>query len=116
MKINTEPIGSIPRPLKLIEAIATRDVEDPSLAALQVAFPEASLEAFPEEDRLVAAPFPEEAFQEEDLEDALIVADLPSGVPVVELRHLLLVQPDVLVEAEGERPGVVAGAADAVTA
>ena len=34
MTIPTEPIGSIPRPLELIEAIATRDVADPSLAPL----------------------------------------------------------------------------------
>ena len=34
MTIPTEPIGSIPRPLKLIEAIATRGVNDPSLETL----------------------------------------------------------------------------------
>jgi 5-methyltetrahydropteroyltriglutamate--homocysteine methyltransferase len=31
MTIPTEPIGSIPRPLALIEAIATRDGTDPAL-------------------------------------------------------------------------------------
>ena len=34
MTIPTEPIGSIPRPLKLIEAIATRGVNDPLLETL----------------------------------------------------------------------------------
>src|ERR1700751_5810817 len=34
MAIPTEPIGSIPRPLKLIEAIAARDGTDPSLDPL----------------------------------------------------------------------------------
>ena len=34
MTIPTEPIGSIPRPLRLIEAIATRDGSDPALDAL----------------------------------------------------------------------------------
>src|SRR6185295_7235744 len=34
MAIPTEPIGSIPRPLKLIEALATRDGNDPSLDPL----------------------------------------------------------------------------------
>lgn len=34
MMIPTEPIGSIPRPLTLIDAIATRDGADPSLDAL----------------------------------------------------------------------------------
>ena len=34
MTIPTEPIGSIPRPLALIEAIATRDGTDPSLDPL----------------------------------------------------------------------------------
>ena len=34
MTIPTEPIGSIPRPLALVEAIATRDGADPSLAPL----------------------------------------------------------------------------------
>ena len=34
MTIPTEPIGSIPRPLRLIEAIATRDGADPSLDPL----------------------------------------------------------------------------------
>ncbi|HEX7186252.1 MAG TPA: 5-methyltetrahydropteroyltriglutamate--homocysteine methyltransferase [Thermoanaerobaculia bacterium] len=34
MTIPTEPIGSIPRPLKLIEAIATRDGADPALDPL----------------------------------------------------------------------------------
>jgi hypothetical protein len=31
MTIPTEPIGSIPRPLRLIEAVASRDDDDPSL-------------------------------------------------------------------------------------
>jgi 5-methyltetrahydropteroyltriglutamate--homocysteine methyltransferase len=34
MAIPTEPIGSIPRPPKLIEAIATRGIDDPSLETL----------------------------------------------------------------------------------
>jgi methionine synthase II (cobalamin-independent) len=34
MTIPTEPIGSIPRPLELIEAIATRGGGDPALEAL----------------------------------------------------------------------------------
>ncbi|MBC8106873.1 MAG: 5-methyltetrahydropteroyltriglutamate--homocysteine methyltransferase [Anaerolineae bacterium] len=34
MTIPTEPIGSIPRPLPLIEAVATRDGDDPSLEPL----------------------------------------------------------------------------------
>src|ERR1041385_1002726 len=34
MAIPTEPIGSIPRPLKLIEAVAARDGTDPSLEPL----------------------------------------------------------------------------------
>ena len=34
MAIPTEPIGSIPRPLKLIEAVANRDGADPALDAL----------------------------------------------------------------------------------
>jgi 5-methyltetrahydropteroyltriglutamate--homocysteine methyltransferase len=34
MTIPTEPIGSIPRPLELIEALATHDAEDPALEAL----------------------------------------------------------------------------------
>src|SRR5918992_6336527 len=34
MKIPTEPIGSIPRPLSLLEAISNRDPMDPSLAGL----------------------------------------------------------------------------------
>ena len=34
MKIPTEPIGSIPRPLALLEAIATRDGTDPALEPL----------------------------------------------------------------------------------
>lgn len=34
MKIPTEPIGSIPRPLQLLEAIATRDAGDPALDPL----------------------------------------------------------------------------------
>ena len=34
MRIPTEPIGSIPRPLALIEAIAARDVTDPALDSL----------------------------------------------------------------------------------
>ena len=34
LTIPTEPIGSIPRPLALIEAIATRDGADPSLEPL----------------------------------------------------------------------------------
>src|SRR4029450_8210324 len=34
MAIPTEPIGSIPRPPKLIEALATRDGNDPSLDPL----------------------------------------------------------------------------------
>jgi 5-methyltetrahydropteroyltriglutamate--homocysteine methyltransferase len=34
MIIPTEPIGSIPRPLPLVEAVATRDGDDPALAAL----------------------------------------------------------------------------------
>src|ERR1700677_3182876 len=34
MTIPTEPIGSIPRPLALIEAVATRDANDPALEPL----------------------------------------------------------------------------------
>src|ERR1700683_3537307 len=34
MHIPTEPIGSIPRPPKLIEAISSRDANDPSLEPL----------------------------------------------------------------------------------
>jgi hypothetical protein len=34
MTIPTEPIGSIPRPLGLIEAVATRDGNDPALDPL----------------------------------------------------------------------------------
>jgi 5-methyltetrahydropteroyltriglutamate--homocysteine methyltransferase len=34
MTIPTEPIGSIPRPLRLIEAVATRDGTDPALDPL----------------------------------------------------------------------------------
>src|SRR4029077_16655727 len=34
MSIPTEPTGSIPRPLALIEAVARSDAEDPSLAPL----------------------------------------------------------------------------------
>ena len=34
MNIPTQPIGSIPRPLELVEAIATRDGDDPSLQPL----------------------------------------------------------------------------------
>ena len=34
MNIPTEPIGSIPRPLRLIEALATRDGTDPALDPL----------------------------------------------------------------------------------
>src|SRR5471030_1655134 len=34
MMIPTEPIGSIPRPVELIEAIATRDGTDPALESL----------------------------------------------------------------------------------
>src|SRR5688572_948895 len=34
MNIPTEPIGSIPRPLRLIEAVATRDGADPALEPL----------------------------------------------------------------------------------
>ncbi len=34
MTISTEPIGSIPRPLRLIEAVATRDGMDPALDPL----------------------------------------------------------------------------------
>jgi hypothetical protein len=33
MTIPTEPIGSIPRPLRLLEAVATRDGTDPALAS-----------------------------------------------------------------------------------
>ena len=34
MAIPTEPIGSIPRPIELIEAMARKDADDPSLDAL----------------------------------------------------------------------------------
>ena len=34
MPIPTEPIGSIPRPLELIQALDRKDSEDPSLESL----------------------------------------------------------------------------------
>jgi 5-methyltetrahydropteroyltriglutamate--homocysteine methyltransferase len=34
MTLPTEPIGSIPRPLELIQALARRDADDPSLEPL----------------------------------------------------------------------------------
>jgi hypothetical protein len=34
MTLPTEPIGSIPRPLELIQALTRRDADDPSLEPL----------------------------------------------------------------------------------
>jgi 5-methyltetrahydropteroyltriglutamate--homocysteine methyltransferase len=46
MPIPTEPIGSIPRPLKLIEAVAKIDSDDPSLEPLYVAAIKDTIERF----------------------------------------------------------------------
>src|SRR5580765_4860416 len=46
MTIPTEPIGSIPRPLALIEAIAKKGHEDPSLEPLYAAATRDTVERF----------------------------------------------------------------------
>ncbi len=46
MKIPTEPIGSIPRPLRLIEALGTYDSDDPSLEPLYLEAIKDTIERF----------------------------------------------------------------------
>ena len=46
MPIPTEPIGSIPRPLELIEALARKDADDPSLDPLYQAAVRDTVERF----------------------------------------------------------------------
>src|ERR1700741_4508850 len=46
MTIPTEPIGSLPRPVSLVEALARKDSEDPSLASLYEAAIRDTIERF----------------------------------------------------------------------
>ena len=46
MNIPTEPIGSIPRPIALLEALETIDSDDPSLEPLYLAAIKDTIERF----------------------------------------------------------------------
>src|ERR1700738_2982282 len=92
MPIPTEPIGSIPRPVELIEAIrACGDGTDPPLDEFRIPFAAGHVRRMP---RLLAGPFRYRYYADRFLDQALRYARVPLKQAVISPSALSLMYPE----------------------